>query len=264
MTCRDASFVQPRSALRSAALAAGLLVVLVPHATAQDSSLPDWAIESLRWHGDLNPSQSLEIQNPWGDVRLRASDAGEVETSAVVQRRKSDPVLPEVKVERVKGVLRIVVGYPEPPTGDLYRVDLAVFVPKGVYVVVETRDGMIEARGVSNDLRLRTIGGEVKVANKGGTQVSTVRGDVTLELGVTSWREPPRIASDEGDVSVRLAENSDARIRIRAAGEISLPPEARVLERRGRRALVTVGKGTQTMHVESRRGSVTLMVGYGS
>ncbi len=99
----------------------------------------------------------MRVLNPYGDVRLRASDAGEVEVSAMIQRRTSDPVKAEVQIGRRRGRLTIEVVYPAAPRGDLHRVDIAVFVPAGAQVAVRTRDGMIQARGLANDVELESF-----------------------------------------------------------------------------------------------------------
>jgi hypothetical protein len=228
----------------------------------------EWTVDNVRWTGALAPATALEIVNPWGDVRLRAADAGEVETSAMAQRRPSDPVRAEVAVERPRGtrrhggrrhqVLRIEVRYPQPPRGDLHRVDIAVFVPAGAPVTVRTADGMIQAPGLRNDLELETRGGDVVAATSGTVRASSESGDIEVDLEAGAWARAPRLVSSRGDVSLRLAKDVDATARIRAR-ELSLPPSGRVLRRRAGAAVVSFGRGSQTLYVEAPRGGVTLL-----
>lgn len=153
---------------------AGLLVLSSLAVRGQEAP-PDWTVDNFRWTGPLAPAAAVAVINPYGDVRLRRADAGEVEVSAMIQRRTSDPVKAEVKLGRRRGRLTIEVVYPVAPRGDLRRVDLAVFVPAGARLAVHTRDGTIQARGLANDVELESAGGDVFLSTTGTGRVSTSR-----------------------------------------------------------------------------------------
>ncbi len=227
-------------------------------AFGQEAS-PDWTVDNFRWTGVLAPESAIEVVNPHGDVRLRAADAGEVEVSAMIQRRTSDPVKPEVKLGRRRGRLTVQVGYPVAPRGDLHRVDIAVFVPAGARVAVRTRDGMIQANGLENDVELESAGGDVFLTTTGTARVSAGRGDISADLRRDRWGRAPRLATREGDITLSLPEDADARVQIRAPGEISLRKDARLERRTARKAVVTVGQGTHHLCLETQRGGVTLL-----
>ena len=197
----------------------------------------DWTVDNLRWQGKLAAATAIEISNPYGDVRLRASDADEVEASTMVQRRIADPVKPELEVELRGASLHIAVRYPSPPRGDLQRADLAVFVPARAAVTVSTRDGMIQARGLANDLALRSAGGDVFVSTSGTA----------------------RVESDSGDITLTVPPDADAELRVRAPGEIAMKVTPRRERRQGRSTVLTFGNGTHALSVETRRGHVTLL-----
>lgn len=218
----------------------------------------DWTVDNWRWKGELAPSTSIEVDNPWGDVRLRAADAGEVESSAMIQRRNADPVRADVRVERRGSTLKLEVVYPAAPRGDLHRVDLALFVPKGAPVAVRTRAGMIQAPGLANDLRLRSTSGKVVVSTSGTVRVDTRDGDVEVTLAGSAWSSAPRLVSRHGDITLRLDATSEARVDVRTRGEISVRAPAR-LERRRSGAVVTFGRGTRPLTLHTRSGHVTLL-----
>ena len=231
--------------------------VLVPLA-AEESPPPDWTIDNWRWKGELAPSTAIEVDNPWGDVRLRASDGGEMESSAMIQRRNADPVRADVRVSRRGSTIRFEVVYPVTPRGDLHRVDLALFVPKGARVAVRTEAGMIQARGLDNDLRLRTTSGEVTASTSGTVLVDTQDGDVDVTLAGSAWSSAPRLVSRDGDITLRLDATSEARVDVRTRGEITVRAPAR-LERRKSGAVVTFGQGTKPLSLETRSGHVTVL-----
>jgi hypothetical protein len=233
--------------------------LLSPAAWGQEAAPPDWILENFRWTGQLAPAAAVVVINPYGDVRLRAADAGEVELSAMMQRRTSDPVRAEVKLGRRRDRLRIEVAYPVAPRGDLHRVDLAAFVPGGARVVVRTREGMIQARGLENDVELESTGGDVSFSTSGTARVAAGRGDIAAEFRGDRWRRAPRLATREGDITLRLPENADARVRIEAPGGIRGHDGARLGRRAARHAILRLGRGTYDLFLNTRAGGVTLL-----
>lgn len=220
---------------------------------------PDWTVDNFRWAGALAPETAIEVLNPYGDVRLRAADAGEVEVSAMIQRRISDPVKPDVRLGRRRGRLTVEVKYPTAPRGDLHRVDIAVFVPAGARVSVRTEDGMIQANGLANDVELESEGGNVFLTTTGTARVSVVRGNISADLRRDRWDRAPRLTTREGDITLSLPKDADARVQIQAPGEISLGKEGRFESRTAGKAIVTFGEGTHLLSLETQRGDVTLL-----
>jgi len=225
----------------------------------QQAASPDWTIDTFRWTGLLAPSTRIEVRNLYGDVRLREADAGEVVISAMIQRRTKDPVKPEVKIGRHRGRLTIEAVYPAAPHGDLHRVDIAVLVPHGVRLAVRTQDGMIECRGLENDVELESEGGAITFSTTGTARVSAGRGNIMADLRGRHWGKAPRLATREGDITLRLPANADARVRIRAPGEISVRRPAHVERRTSRGAVVTLGPGSRSLSLTTGRGGVTLV-----
>ncbi|MES1210746.1 MAG: hypothetical protein ABUL63_00300 [Acidobacteriota bacterium] len=223
------------------------------------SEAPDWTIDNTRWTGPLLPETAIDVRNPYGDVRLRAADGGEVEVSAQIQRRTNDPARAELKIDRRRGRLRIEVAYPMAPRGDLHRVDIAVFVPAGARIAVRTRDGMIQARGLENDVELASTGGNVTLSTSGTARVSAGRGNISAELQRDAWGRPPRLKTREGDITLTLPEDADAKVRVRAGEDIALRRTGRVDLLTPRKAVFTLGKGTHPVSLKSERGRVILL-----
>ena len=233
------------------------LLLVSPAAWGQETPA-DWTVDSFRWNGPLDSTTRIDVVNPYGDVRLREGDPGEVVLSAMIQRRTNDPVKPEVKIGRRRGRLTIEAVYPTAPLGDLHRVDIAVMVPGGVRLVVRTREGMIEARGLANDVDLKSKGGYVTFSTTGTARVSAGRGDIMADLRGRRWARAPRLATREGDITLRLPKDADARVRIRAPGEISIGRPAHLERRIFHRAVVTLGPGSRPLSLKTSRGGVTL------
>jgi hypothetical protein len=127
------------------------LSCLLPRAgRAQDAPI-DWTIDSFRWSGSLSPASRVEVLNPYGGVRVRVADGGEVEVSAMIQRRASEPATAKVVVEPRGDRLKVEVIYPAALKTDLRRVDLTLFIPAAAPYKVSSLDGTTESSGVSGD-----------------------------------------------------------------------------------------------------------------
>lgn len=236
------------------------LLFVFPLAAHGQEPSPDWTVDNFRKSEILAPETAIEVLNPYGDVRLRSTTTGEVEVSAQIQRRKSDPVQPEVNLVRRRGRLRIEVGYPVPPRGDLHRVDIAVIVPAGARVSVDTEDGMIQANGLESDVDLESAGGNITLSTSGTARVSAGRGDITAELRGDDWgRSPPRFETRDGNVTLTLPKNADARVRVSTDGEIALRRTGRVERQTPHKAVFAFGNGTHSLTIKSRRGRVIVL-----
>ncbi len=245
-----------RAALGTACLL--LLLASSPQVWGEDAT-SDWTVDNTRWSGALAPSGSVEVINAYGDVRLRGTETGEVEMSAMIQRRVADPVRPEVRIGRRRGRLTIEVVYPDPPNGDLRRVDIAVIVPAGAPISVRTQDGMIQGRGLANDVDLEALAGDIFLATSGKARVSVGRGNISADLRPSGWGDSPRLATREGDITVTLPADADAEVTVRAPGEIAVPPKARLERRTAGKATVTLGDGTHRLTLQTSRGSVNIL-----
>lgn len=167
---------------------------------------------------------------------------------------------PQVKLGRRHGRLTVQVDYPAAPRGDLHRVDVAVFVPAGAQVTVRTQEGMIQANGLQNDLEFESSGGNVFLTTTGTARVSVGRGDISADFRRDGWGRAPRLMTREGDITLRLPKDADARVQIQAPGEISLgDKEARLERQKAGKAVVTFGQGTHQLSLETQRGDVTLL-----
>jgi hypothetical protein len=195
-----------RRSLRAIALSCLLISFLGAAAWGQPTSA-DWTIDNFRRTEPLAPAARLAVLNPYGDVRLRAADGGEVEVSAMIQRRASEPATAQVKIRRHRDRLIIEVVYPAASRSKLRRVDLAVFVPVGVPVAVRTRDGLIEERELANDVELEPEEiVELRGAETVGPSVPTsFDGDLRDLPRVREWRPAIRSRRSRGGTSGRRA-----------------------------------------------------------
>ncbi len=226
----------------------------------------------IRFQRSIEPRGALRmarIVNPWGDVRVRTSPGDAIGLSVVVQRLADDRPLPDFETVERRGRLEVRVSYPgDPPRVSAGgerpgRVDLAVFVPQGAALEVETDDGELRVAHRSAPIRARSTSGRILVSGGDVLDVASVSGPI-LARQVGGVPGPSRVRSDSGPVTVLVSPRGDQLVRVRAGGGISegpgwteadaleLAPGATRWERRW-------GSGRHRFEIESAKGEVFLM-----
>lgn len=150
----------------------------------------DFYVERLQSSTKLSESARVTIVNHWGDIRLRSQEVpGAVVVDAAVQRIGDPfPARPEFAVREGGDSFELAVRYPDasldPRSG---RVDLAVYVPDGFEVNLETLDGKVEAKKTAVDLKARTRSGDILFINQGEADVETESGEIIARPTAPGW-----------------------------------------------------------------------------
>jgi hypothetical protein len=231
-------------------------------------------MDRLQWAKEVDgaePITAIEVRNDFGDIRARAAEDRRLDVSMVVQRL--DPAHEKVgfTVERRGGVVALDVAYPPGrvrdtdahPAKDSYdRLDLVVFVPRGVALRAQTLRGAVEVRGLKSDVQASTLDGAIFVRTEGGVQARSGSGTVTVvldaaALAAAGW--PLLLQSDSGPITVRLPPRQTGDLRVETAGEVAsgLPLRRSRVHGRTRAALGATTAARQVL-VSSRTGTVTV------
>lgn len=192
-----------------------------------DGRNPDWPplefyVQHLTGTTKLAPGSDIRIVNHWGDIRVRSAPGGDpVMADAAVQRiGEPFPSKPRLAVSEDGRSFSLEVEYPgaslEPRTG---RVDLAVFIPAGHAVFLETLDGTIETKRTRLDLTARSSSGEIRFINQGTADVETQSGRVVARPTEPGWGMV-RLYSATGKVTAFLPAGAGLRVTARGTDEI--------------------------------------------
>jgi hypothetical protein len=270
-----------RSAGAAAALLAALLIgcasgplpKLEPPA-ARDVATPPVEITRERVAIALEPTtRVLSIDNPHGEIRVRVGAPGEVGIVAVLQRIGVDGVAPTIGHATKGDAVSVEVQHPlgAPPV-DLAsgradhargRADLAVFVPPGIALDLQTLDGRIQVRRAGGDVSARSIGGIVDVSAAGALRLRSERARVVARQESGHWTGESRVESDSGAILVAVPTFGDVDLEVDSGGAISVDPGLAItvqVAADGRSSARTrFGAGGQQLYVHSERGSVHLV-----
>ena len=238
-------------------------------ASAQPAA-DDFRIERTVDMLHVEPGQRLHLSNAFGDVRLRyGGDSGDLELRSALQQFAHEGAPLQVRHTSEGDTLHIVVDYDggdgrriaQRQPGQKRRVDLAVLVPKGVDLDVDTTDGLIELRGLRSNARVRTIDGDIRLRQiQGDLDLETVNGRILAPLRPEPRTNPQRFATSRGVIRLLLNEDGHYATRIHGDGVISTEFPLRFShgEKNERLATTRYGKGTTPVEIFVGDGELQL------
>ncbi len=145
-----------------------------------------------RWQRDIAFTaaiKSIKIENLHGNLTLKQTDADSIGIQGVEQKLGDVPEAAQFEVRTVNGQLQLSIRYASDAIdgadarvdGHLKgRVDLAVFVPKGVALELRTSFADLVARKLHNPIQARSNSGRISVS-------TSLASDLTSETGNISY-----------------------------------------------------------------------------
>lgn len=236
---------------------------------AETARYEDWLIERLGQTAALGGSHTIEIHNPWGDVRCRPSEDDGLLISGIAQRHQDDPRQAELRVASEGGRMTIEVVYPDGAgeagiTAEMAkrRVDLTVIVPGSPRLVIRTDKGLAEAKVGTNDLDVATTTGDVVVATAGAVQARSEHGAIQATLKSDGWASQTSFETVTGNVSVWLPPDADVAARLETSGLITTDYSIDVRRDApgGRKtAVATIGAGEHALAITTVKGDIHIL-----
>lgn len=224
------------------------------------------SIDRVNWKQVLPAGMRVEIDNPYGDVRLRFGGyQRELELQAIAQRPADVETRYALDLIREEGIARLRPALPggsEPAKGQ--RVDLVLFVAEGFPVTVRTTHGQIEVRGLRGDLTARSTSGSIAVRGVVGLlDLESEGGSIEAAPQLPPPDSTQRIATLTGPITLGLPVEADLELALATsaafATEFSLDVTPQPGQEPNKTATARLGKGGATMRVESRRGEIRLL-----
>jgi hypothetical protein len=238
----------------------------VPTRAATSPALEEWSIERVERELPVPAGLPIEIENPLGDLRIRAGDDERVVVIAAVQRHRDDPAREHLTLEDGSGRIRVAAAFApdeggRSPAGSRRRIDLAVAVPPGARVVARTVDGLVEVKGHGGELEIETRSGAVRLWVAGSPRVRTDSGKIEVYLTAPGWSRAATLESSTGDVMLSFPPEAAADAILEGRGIFGTHFSLAV-ERVGpetRRGRARIGKGGSEVRLLSRTGELRLL-----
>lgn len=199
---------------------------------------PFWSSRAHRWEEqrslDRGQSQTLQIVNIYGDVRVEGNDGDsiEIELAKAVDhrsRRRAEDIakMIELRIDREGQALKLGTNRRSLDPDYRFRTDLTVSVPRSMNLKVVNGYGLLSVSGIeascdlendSGDLAATSIAGPVSLKNRyqpirasriaGSLTIVNRRGEVEVRrasgrVSITTERKGVEVRNSDGDVSVR-------------------------------------------------------------
>ena len=247
-------------------------VALQPPRSSAAAEIPaDWKIDNVRRSESARGTETVEILNLHGDLRIRPTDEDEIYLSAMIQRHADDPLRAEIATGHEDSTLHLDVSYPEidgfvpaeqPADWRKRRVDLTVFVPAKRPLTIETDRGLLEVKGLDHGITARSAHGDIVLATGGPVTARTERGSITCRFTDSDWPRPAELETLTGSITVTLPAAADTTVIMTTLGELTTDFSLTVTrpsdsERKTARAII--GKGTVELLMTSNRGNLKLL-----
>jgi hypothetical protein len=254
-------------------LTAAAFIALAP---APRAASPVQAANPFQWRGNILQGSAIEIKGVNGDVKATAAAGAEVEVSAVMRGRRSNPADVRIDVVQHSDGITICAVYPDtdsrpnecqPGEGGRMNVrdndvtvSFAVRVPQGVRFIGRTVNGDVTADALAAPVSLRTVNGQVTFSTTSYGEASTVNGSIRGTMGSALWTEPLEFKSVNGSITLDLPADASADLRARTVnGTITTDFPVSVRGKVDPRSLSgTIGAGGRAIELETVNGSVTL------
>jgi len=248
---------------------------------------PGFRIDRDDWETPVEPGQSIQIENPHGDIRARRNGIPSLDIFVVIQLQEQDPFEADVRIIETPAGLKVDVRYvPKEaagvaePAGEaeagaeadaagaqadqedyIRRVDMVAYIPSGSPLNIRTVDGLIEARRVKSDVVAESIRGDITVITEGMVQAKTSTGSILSVLLFDAPGPFSSLQTDTGDIRVQVPDDLNIRVRARTSGKINseYPPAVADTESAGtKEAIVQVGAGTHEARIDSDTGNIDI------
>jgi hypothetical protein len=229
-----------------------------------------------QWRGTVAAGSAIEIKGVNGDIKAVASPGNEVEVSATMRGRRSNPADVRLDVVQHGEGITICAVYPSPDSrpneckpGDGGRmstkdndvvVAFTVRVPLGVRFVGKTVNGDVTAESLGGAVRITTVNGDANFSTSSYGEATTVNGSVQGAIGSSDWTEKLELRTVNGSITLDLPSDLSSDIEATTVnGRIATDFPITITGRVNPRTLRgTVGSGGRALELETVNGSVTL------
>jgi hypothetical protein len=232
--------------------------------------------EEFRWEGRVDRGDVLEIKGVNGPIRAVPGSGDQVRITAVKSGRRNDPAEVRIDVVEHRGGVTLCAVYParsgeranECGVGDegrnnVRRNDVTVAweiqVPEGVAFRGETVNGEVEATGLSGDVDVSTVNGDLIIETAGFAAARTVNGSIRARMAGSPDRD---VSFETVNGSIELDVDDDLDADLDAGwlnGSLDSELPLRVQGRMGRRsAKGALGNGGALMKLRTVNGSIRI------
>jgi hypothetical protein len=233
--------------------------------TEQAAALTEASIErSVNTHL-LKAKQTIRIDNPYGDVRVRFGGYEHtLEWRTVAQNAEAAH---KIGVTGSDGEIFLIrARLPEGVTlAPGQRIEITAYVPQAHDLDIITERGLIEVRGIKDgSLKARSVAGNIVFRGiEGLVDIETGAGNIEGQLDPKPAGSRQRIATSTGNILLGLVDGLNAELTMASSGvfatEFSIHIDPQPGQEPNKSATAVIGKPESNVEVVSKRGEIRLL-----
>lgn len=221
-------------------------------------------VERIDGNHKLNAGQSIRIDNPFGDVRIRFGGYESLlDWRGVAQNADSRQKI--TIIGSADDSYALNVRLPDGATvvpGQ--RLDLTAYVPEGHNIEITTEQGLIEVRGLRGKLHARSRGGDISFRGLHGLiDVETGNGNIEGQIASAPAGSQQRVATETGNIILGLVDELNAVLTMATSGvfatDFSVHVDPQPGQEPNKSARAEIGKPEANIEVVSKRGEIRLL-----
>ena len=233
-------------------------------AASKNKKDPEFTIQTQRQQVRLPSTKTLRVINHLGDVRARRAKASDLNVISIVQRFKKDQTDAKTLVNTEGDEVVITTSYPSATQSGngakrQGRIDLSLLIPHGTNLIVETKDGMIEIKGVHRRIEAKSGTGRIRVSTGRRLKAHTDYGTLGITLGSPTPRESAQVSTLTGAIKVDFAGDPMPSLRAQTRGKIVgtyIDSEPALMEGSTDTYVLESGKAPYNLKIESQKGNI--------
>ena len=201
----------------------------------------------------------VAIDNPWGEINVRAREEREVGIHAVIQRLPPRFAKAVLRSHRDGDTLHIEVGF-DAAKALAGRADIAVYLPNELALALRAQGSRISAKKRAGPVEASTDSGEILVSSRERLRLRTRSGQIRAIAIGARWQGPSEIVSDSGRIILLVPTFGDISLSAETGGRLGTNFGLSVHhgDDGHSRAGARYGLGTSTLDVRSGTGEIVL------
>jgi len=195
----------------------------------QVSAFDPPSYELARFHFDeqINPNSTVQVNNPYGDVRIRPAPNDNLIIHAVYQKIGKNPAIPEMKISRSDSKIKFNFIYPKdniPERLQDGRIDIVIIIPESAYLDIQFERGKLQSKKLLNRLKVRTDASDISIKTTSEVDLYTRAGKLELYL-INEAKETPStvktLKTSSGNIDIVYQINADIEFNITTTASIT-------------------------------------------
>ncbi len=227
-------------------------------------------LSQLSWLGKFIGKEII-IDNPYGNVRMRyGGENNAIEYIAVIQNldAKVNLVVTKETKDVNKIIFTVIDEENEKQDYEIKsRLDLTFFIPKDKNILVKTRNGLIEAKGLLANISAKTIDGDIVLSkNKGTINSITDSGEINATITRLKDKSSQQFISQTGDINIWVNRKAHYLIEVATSSDIitdfSMKIKNLYNQEPNKKGIIKLNKKKSKIIIKSKRGR-TAIRGFG-